>query len=149
MAKVLVIEDDGISAVTLKNILSAKGFQVFETLEPNDVVRLCREFAVDVVVADIVLRCRDSGTDFARAIRQSCPDIPILFVSGTPLEGWSSHDLANIETLLPGRIAFLEKPFTVDTLINCLSRLLNSRYTDADLRQALREAKTFRHKRLF
>jgi len=143
MPTVLIIEDNPVSAVVLSQILQ-RSYNVVSTLDPEEAKGYCRDLKIDVIVADVLLGTPVSGTEIARALRQSCPDIPVLFVSGTPLEGWFASDFANIEALLPGRVDFLMKPFTAEALTVAVSRLLQHDYSDTDIRAAVAEAKSFR-----
>src|SRR5438067_226642 len=124
MPTVLVIEDDATSARFMSLVLEREGFTVLMTEYPAEANLFCRSFKIDVIVADVVLRSPVSGTDIAIAIRQACPHIPVLFVSGTALGGWSDADFANIEALLPYEpINFLMKPFTARALAAAISTI--------------------------
>ena len=144
MPTALVIDDDSTSTNVIARVLEEKGFSVLATLDAEQAAWACENFKVDVIVADILLRSPYSGTDIARGLRRSCPEVPVLFVSGTPLEGWSHHDFANIEALLPGRIEFLMKPFKAETIVAAVSQLMNSAYSETGIRAALDSAKNFR-----
>ena len=144
MQTALVVDDDQVSAGAVGHILELRGFRALLTDNPGDAARYCREFKLHLIVADVVLRSALSGIDLARQIRQECPDIPILFVSGTPIEGWSRSDLENAEALLPGRVAFLLKPFTADALSSTISDLLGESFSDAGLRKLMESARVFR-----
>ena len=144
MPTALVIEDDVSSVNVLTHVLERRGYRVLTATEGDDAARFCADFKVDVVVCDLILRAAYSGTDVARRLRQTCSEVPVLFVSGTPLEGWSAHDFANVEALLPGRVEFLMKPFTADALVDAISRLLASGWSDSGIRSTLEGAKRMR-----
>jgi DNA-binding response OmpR family regulator len=140
----LVIEDDSISASVVAHVLERKGYTTLSTVDPKEATRLCREFKIDVIIADLLLHSPFSGTDVALTVRRECEQIPVLFVSGTPLEGWSESDLSNIEALLPGRVEFLMKPFTAADLLTAVAKLLHRSYSELDIRSAVQLAKSFR-----
>src|SRR5437763_1213887 len=99
MPTALVIEDDESSVTVLAHVLQWNGYTVLSTVDPDQAAQYCRQFKVDVIVSDVLLRSRHSGTEMVTMIRRACPEVPVLFVSGTPLEGWSESDFANIEAL--------------------------------------------------
>jgi len=148
MPTALVIEDDFASSSALSHVLERQGFTVLTTSEPKEAAKFCDDHEIDIILTDIVLRAPLSGTDVALSLHRSCPDIPILFVSGTPLEGWSEQDFANLESLLPGRIEFLPKPFTSASLAQVISNLLDPAYSDAGIRHAVDSAKDYRERQI-
>jgi two-component system cell cycle sensor histidine kinase/response regulator CckA len=69
------------------------------------------------------------GPDLARLIRETHPDLPVLFVSGYAGE-------VAPEGLEPGHVAFLAKPFTADELTGVVRDLLRNRGASAGRRAA-------------
>ena len=148
MPTVLVIEDDFTSANVVSHVLQREGFTVLTTTEPEEAYRFSHDQRIDVVICDVVLRAEVTGTDVALRIRESCLQIPILFVSGTAFEGWPDADFANLEALLrTGRTDFVMKPFTAQALVRSISRLLESTYVDTGIRSVFDSAREFRSKR--
>jgi len=145
MPTALVIEDDVSSVNVLAHVLERRGYRVLTSTEADEAARICGDVKIDVVVCDLILRAAYSGTDVARRLREHCSDVPVLFVSGTPLEGWSSHDFSNVEALLPGRVEFLMKPFTAEALAEAVARLMASGWSESGIRTALEGAKRMRH----
>jgi two-component system, OmpR family, response regulator VicR len=124
MRSALIIEDDSTSSKVLSLILERNGYRVLSAANSDEASGFCGDIKIDLIVADIILRSALSGTDVACQLRQFCPEIPILFVSGTPLEGWSDRDLSNVEQLLPGQVGFLMKPFTAADLVTAINNLM-------------------------
>lgn len=145
MATILLVDDDLVSVSAIAHILGHHQYSVVSTDSAEEAFRHCRELHIDLVIADVLLRSPITGTELAIAIRQQCPAVPLLFISGTPLAGWSARDFANVETLLPGRVEFLMKPFTADALVDAVSRLLNDSYSEVPIRSALADAAALRH----
>ena len=145
MPTALVIEDDVSSVNVLAHVLERRGYRVLTSTEADEAARFCGDVKVDVVVCDLILRAPYSGADVACRLRETCAEVPVLFVSGTPLEGWSAHDFANVEALLPGRVEFLMKPFTAEALGEAVARLLASGWTESGIRTTLDGAKRMRH----
>lgn len=78
--RVLVVEDDYLSALWLKRVLSGRGWEVVGPASTVDeAVRLISEEAVDVAVLDINLRGRSSA-GVADALKEK--ETPFFFVSG-------------------------------------------------------------------
>src|SRR5207253_3924071 len=102
-------------------------YRILKSESADEAMKLSQEHKenLSLIVADILLRSDVSGTQVGLRVRESCPDMPILFTSGTPLEGWSDADFANLKTLMLGRVDFLQKPFTVETLVSKVENLLN------------------------
>jgi DNA-binding response OmpR family regulator len=147
MQSALIIEDDFTSAKVLAMILERNGYYVLIAANSDEASDFCGDIKIDLIVADIILRSPLSGTDVACRLRQSCPEVPILFVSGTPLEGWSDHDLSNIEQLLSSRVGFVMKPFTAGGLITDIKSLLDGGYSGRDITGQVETARKFRNDR--
>ena len=73
------------------------------------------------MVSDIVLHAPFSGTELTVALRGVCPSVPVLLVSGTPVEGWSDNDLSQLGALAAGPVEFLMKPFTAEDVHRSLA----------------------------
>jgi DNA-binding NtrC family response regulator len=59
-----------------------------------------------------------SMEDLAGRALKAVPPIPVLAVSGYPV------DMSSLELAAPGRVLFLQKPFTGDMLASAVRRLL-------------------------
>jgi two-component system cell cycle sensor histidine kinase/response regulator CckA len=76
--------------------------------------------AVDVVVADLMMPGMD-GAEMTRQLRVGRPQLKVLFVTG-----FSDH-LFEEQQWLWDDVAFLDKPFTMNGLIEAVSTLLSGR----------------------
>ena len=79
---------------------------------------------LDLLLTDVVMPGA-SGPDLARRLNTERPDLQVLFVSGYPDDSPGSAGL-----LEPGA-AFLQKPFTADTLARKVRDVLDSRAATA------------------
>jgi DNA-binding response OmpR family regulator len=79
----------------------------------------------DLLVADVQLPDL-SGTHVAVEVLKHCPKMPVLFISGTPMEGWPERDLRNFDVLAVGTVEFLPKPFQASALAARVEMLLNA-----------------------
>jgi two-component system cell cycle sensor histidine kinase/response regulator CckA len=71
---------------------------------------------VDLLVTDVQMPGM-RGDTLARRVRESWPDLPVLFVSGEP-------GFAMLPEQIPGQVRFLEKPFLPGELIEQVQGLL-------------------------
>jgi DNA-binding response OmpR family regulator len=122
VANILVLEDEVDVKTLLAEALRQHGYIVFEASTAAEAQRAASSHQLDAVVADIVLPGGTSGTDFAGALIRSQPLVRVLFVSG-----WEEHpseEAADIAKLPEHSVRFLEKPFTVDVLVQHVDALL-------------------------
>ncbi|MDP3302094.1 MAG: response regulator [Sulfuricurvum sp.] len=79
--KVLIIEDDDVTALNLKMSLEKQGYEVI-ALADNSVSSLnkIKVYNPDVVLIDIALEGNDDGIDIARFIREKMPR-PFIFLT--------------------------------------------------------------------
>ena len=124
---VVVLEDEDTSMGVFRWTLQIAGYECAEARTRDEAVEHCRNHGgnVKVLVADLILpTCR--GTDVALAASRLHPALRVLFVSGTPVEGWTESDLRKMAQLPPGTFAFIGKPFHPRVLLSKLEQLLNS-----------------------
>jgi DNA-binding response OmpR family regulator len=118
MACALVVEDDASNQAVLRAILAWSGWTVFTAETPEEALAQCQRHdgRIDLFILDVVLPA-GSGTEFAVRARVNHPDVPILFISGTPIDFWSQEDHQNLARLAGGSYYFLQKPFTCGALM--------------------------------
>jgi hypothetical protein len=73
-------------------------------------------------------KSRKPDVEIALRLIESCPDSVILFVSSTPVSGWTTDELATLDRLPPGSFEILEKPFTPTALEEKVRGLVNQRF---------------------
>ena len=118
---VVVVEDEPMVKNLVSEILRKFGYQVMEfTNGPEVLARMKRgRLPIHLLVTDVVMPGM-SGIELARELALSRPDMRILFLSGY------TDDLVGRQgALQPGR-AFLQKPFTPDTLLRKVRELLDA-----------------------
>lgn len=76
-----------------------------------------RSFAL--VMIDVTM-AQPSGEELAWRILSSRPQVHVVLSSGY------AADLANIEQAFPGRVSFLQKPFSGDMLAQTVERILGA-----------------------
>ncbi len=119
---ILLVEDEaGVREVT-GQVLESAGYHVWECSDAAQALRLARENPdrVALLLTDVVMPGM-TGPELARELRQSCPDLITIFMSGY-------SDMETVRKAGPGPAVYLQKPFTM--------RVLLSRVSDALSKQA-------------
>jgi CheY-like chemotaxis protein len=127
MKTILVLEDDPGNLQAFCVILSSMGYRVLEATTGGEAIEVSNKqyesitlFLSDMALPDI------SGTEVALRLVQRQPALPILFVSGTPIDDWPERDRRNFGQLSSGSVGFLEKPFHATELKTKVESLVNS-----------------------
>jgi DNA-binding NtrC family response regulator len=141
---ILILDDDSHSINVLQWVLERK-YRILTAETADAAISLFHQHKahVSLIISDVVLRSPLSGTEVGLRVRESYPDLPILFTSGTPLEGWKDADFTNLKAL-GSYYDFLQKPFTVGTLVSKVDNLLNGASAAADMQALLEHAETYR-----
>ena len=119
---VLVVEDDGEVRRLICEILRAKGYNVLESTNGEEAIRIARSFhgALPLVVADVILP-EMSGPDVVRQVKEAKPGIRAIFISGYTDEAVLRHGMVD-----PG-VTFLSKPFVPEDLARKVREVLLAR----------------------
>ena len=122
----LVLEDDEGSRFVLRAILEQAGFKVLECAQAAEAIDICQIYPASIVimVSDVVLRGR-GGPETIRQIHALRPDMPILFVSGYPLDILENRGLLDPLDMAAKNRAFLQKPFTAQALLGVIRLLMD------------------------
>jgi DNA-binding response OmpR family regulator len=119
---IVLIEDDGEIRKLVTDILSAEGYHIVATGDPGRAVELVRESDPDLVVSDIAMPGMD-GYAVLRAL-QSDPTTaryPVVFLS-------AQRDFSErVRAFRYGVVDYVSKPFTRDTLVKKIDRILDRR----------------------
>jgi two-component system cell cycle sensor histidine kinase/response regulator CckA len=124
METILLVEDDPSNLMVISSILRLDGYNVVETDRGTAAACVCRKLQPDLLVSDIALPDL-SGTEVASQAVECFPEMPVLFISGTPVDGWSAADQSNFKRLSAKVVGFLEKPFLPAALRQKVRDLLN------------------------
>lgn len=107
---VLLVEDNDDLRESVADILDQLGYRVRVAADGEQgLAALSAGGPVDLVISDVVMPGL-SGQEMARRIRETQPELPILFISGY------TDNVVLRHGLLEGTFAFLEKPFTAERL---------------------------------
>jgi DNA-binding response OmpR family regulator len=126
METILVLEDDAAIREAIGLILELDGYSVEAAGTPAHAIHLCRVLpSVDLLVSDIGLP-QGSGAEVALEARHCRGGLPVLFISGKPVEEWELRDQMYLRHFTVGRVDFLEKPFLPEALREKVRELLRS-----------------------
>jgi DNA-binding response OmpR family regulator len=80
--KILIVEDDLVSAEYLKEILKQKNYDVIGIINSGaEVIKQCRQLAPDIILMDIMLKDNISGSEAAlKLYSERCPS-KVIFVT--------------------------------------------------------------------
>jgi DNA-binding response OmpR family regulator len=116
----LVVEDDQLIQTIVEEALADGGFKTAITASGEEAITLLQgdKNKYRAVVTDINLVGKIDGWDVARTAREIIPDVPIVYMTGTHAEDWTSKGV-------PYSV-LLAKPFAPAQLITAISNLLNA-----------------------
>ena len=81
--RILIVEDEPLTAFDNENMLTDAGYEVVATLDSfDDAIEVLEREQVDLVLSDVRLRSQRTGIDLARAAKAK--GIPTLFATGHP-----------------------------------------------------------------
>ena len=105
MAKILIIDDEAAIRENVCEFLVAGGHSVIEANNGAVGIQQIARNCVDIALVDMVMPCKD-GVETIKEIRQMCPDVKIIAMSGRPYK-----DLYLSIARKMGADAVLAKPF--------------------------------------
>jgi len=117
---ILVVEDEGLIALHLTELLEKAGFVVKEPAYSGEMVLrdLGKSPLPDLILMDIALAGKLDGIETARQIRQQFPALPLIFVTAYSPE----RTLERLQDLEPDGI--IVKPFEDTDLLSLMKKAL-------------------------
>ncbi|HVH99538.1 MAG TPA: PAS domain-containing protein [Enhygromyxa sp.] len=117
---VLFVEDDAAVRFMGARILSEQGYRVLEASSGHAALQLASEHdgMIDILVTDVVMP-HMSGIELARRMLEQQPELRVLYTSG-----YTEHAIVQ-EGVVEPRIAFLQKPYVLDTLLAKVREILD------------------------
>ena len=117
---ILLVEDEPTVLALSARILREQGYSVQEASRGDVALRMLSPTAPPaLLLTDVVMPGMD-GRTLARLLRETWPDLRVLFMSG-----YTDHDPVDSEQL-EHRCAFVQKPFTPALLLQTVRALLDS-----------------------
>jgi PAS domain S-box-containing protein len=117
---VLLVEDEELVRQVIQEALTWGGYTVLEATSAGEAVALSasHEGPIDLLVTDLVMPGRN-GQELAARMTELRPGIAVLCISG-----YADQAVVHRGQLDPGT-AFLQKPFTPDTLLRTVREVLD------------------------
>lgn len=118
-ASILLVEDEDAVRAFSARALGSKGYTVHEASTGTEALEVLEETkgAVDLVVSDVVMPEMD-GPTLLRKIRETHPDLKVIFVSGYAEEAFRKNLPEN------EKFGFLSKPFSLKQLATTVKETL-------------------------
>jgi two-component system cell cycle sensor histidine kinase/response regulator CckA len=119
---VLLAEDEQVVRDLTARILTEVGFEVLSADGGHQAVALAQQHdgPIDLLLTDVVM-ADINGCELARQISQRIPSIPVVFMSGHSRASLAQYGVQQEE------FAFLQKPFSPQTLIDAVNEALSKR----------------------
>src|SRR5215813_305034 len=114
---ILVVDDEAKIRTTLRGVLSDEGFHVLDTDEGTKVPELVATRRPHLVILDIWMP-QVNGIELLGQLKAQEPELPIIVISGH-----GTIETAVRATKL-GATDFIEKPFSLDTLLRSVYRAM-------------------------
>jgi len=86
-ARILIVEDDPGTANLQKRALERAGYEVISAGSVPEAVEAIRHSSVQLVMLDNRLPGHQSGVEFLGTLRTLAPDVPVIMVTGSEMEG--------------------------------------------------------------
>jgi len=128
--RIMIVEDESITALSIKDSLEEMGFVVIGNSESGeDAFKLIKQDRPDLILMDITLGGRMSGIEVARKI-QSCHKIPVVYLT--------AHSEENIfqEAKKTDPFGYLVKPFDDRDLRIAVEIALYKHQMESSLRES-------------
>ena len=116
MKRILIVEDEAIVQLEMKQYLERLGHRAFGALTSSAALRIARQNHVDVACVDIMLREDAEGIDLARRLRAEF-GVPIVFVTG------NSDRRTREEAMTVDPAAYIVKPVHLPALETVIRNL--------------------------
>jgi two-component system cell cycle sensor histidine kinase/response regulator CckA len=118
---ILIVEDETAVRTLTSRILQDRGYKVLEAAEGNKALRIAGEYSgeIHIVVTDVIMPGL-GGAKLVSSLEAERPGLKALYISGYTDNAIVHHGI------LDSHIAFLQKPFTVESLAKKVRNVLDS-----------------------
>ena len=118
---ILLVEDESSVRDLAQRILEMRGYRVLPARHGQDGLRIASlpDNRIDLVVTDVVMPGMN-GREFVEALQQHIAGVPVLYMSG-----YTDDDIIR-RGLLDASVAFLQKPFTAQSLARRVRSIIDA-----------------------
>jgi CheY-like chemotaxis protein len=118
---VLLTEDEEPVRRLTKMILEMNGYQVLEAASGDEALSIYKQHGghIELIITDVVMP-KMGGRELAQSLVALTPGVKVLYLSGYTDDAIVRHGL------LDQRLAFLQKPFTPDSLLRKMREVLDA-----------------------
>jgi PAS domain S-box-containing protein len=108
---VLLVEDEAVMMEVSQAILENLGYRVLTAMSPTMAIQLAEQHAseIDLLITDVIMP-ELNGRDLAAMVRDRCPAVKTLFMSGY------TADVIVHQGVLEAGVNFIQKPFSIQDL---------------------------------
>lgn len=119
LATILVVEDEAGIRALVRKILRRQGYEVLEAANGQEALTLCRTQGrrVDLLITDLLMP-QMGGRELVERLQAQGHEMKVLYVSGY------TDDTTVYSGELPPGTAFLQKPFTLGSLLDKVKEVL-------------------------
>ena len=124
---ILLVEDDLAVRELACEILCQSGYVVLPADSERQALKAWQQFGkrIDLLLTDVLIPCRCTGTDLARKFQRTKPKLRVIFMSG-----FGPEICAGDPALASGW--FLPKPFSPAALLRIVSKCLSGSGTASE-----------------
>jgi CheY-like chemotaxis protein len=121
--KILVVEDDFITAMEIKRLLETSGYQPYSASSSDDALKKSVEIKPDLILMDVRIKGKNDGIKTTQKIKKLI-DVPVIY-----LTAYTDHQLMeSIKLTRP--VACILKPFESNELLSNIEIALYTHNTD-------------------
>lgn len=119
--QILLVEDDEALRESISTYLNLHGYEVLKASDGTEALHIASQYSgtIQALIADMILP-KLSGAELAREVAKMCPQVVTLYMSG-----YTDRDLDYDPT--SSRTGFLQKPFSLQTLLQKLREMIAAR----------------------
>lgn len=120
---ILLVEDNPAVRRVTARMLETRGYRVVSTSNGEEALRVIKDGREPwhLLLTDVILAGGMSGPVLAERVRALRPDVKVLFVSGY------TSDVTILHGLLEQSVAFVQKPFTAESLASKVRQVLGAK----------------------